>query len=126
MRQDTDGEADNGTRGDGGQDRVAAIGIADPVMAMRRGIEAIARIVANDDRVRTIAVIAADPVAAMIVAVIIVEGHTRPVMAVIVARRAVIVAVHDTRGRIVPAVMIAAIPVAVAVAIVAPVAAVVA
>lgn len=92
-----DHESDNGSGCNRGENRIAAIVIVDPVIAMRRVIKAPIIIVSDDDRVRVVAVISTDIIARHIVAII----HVSERRARVIIERTVSTPVEGA-GRVMP------------------------
>ena len=70
VRQRPNYQADNGPGGDGGENRVAAIVIMHPVIAVRRIIQTPIAIIANNDRITVVAIMTTDTIAWDIMTVI--------------------------------------------------------
>ena len=68
--QRSDHETNDGTGGNRGEDRIAAVIIMHPVVAIWRFVEAPIIIISDDDRIIVVAIVTANPVARHIVAVI--------------------------------------------------------
>lgn len=75
--QSADDQANNGARGDRGEDGVATVMVMHPVIAVWRIIQAPIVIIANDDRIGVVAIMPTDPIAWHIVAIID-EAKGRP------------------------------------------------
>lgn len=128
--QGANNEPNDRTSGDRGEDRVAAIIVMDPVIAVWRIIETPIIIVANDDRVIMVAIISTNLIVRHIVAIIdIAEGWPRIIIERSVttpipgARRIVPEIVPTVMATVVVAIIVTAIiPVEIAVVAVVPVA----
>ena len=103
LAQDANREADDCAGCDGGQDRIIAAAVVDPLMTARRIVETIAAIIANDHRVGAVVITVTNRIARVVVAAVVMINDARA--RAIIGRRTVIVARYDPAAIVVAVVV---------------------